>query len=205
MSDCGCGSEQADELERSTLIMLLLINGLMFLAEFILGWWAQSAGLIADSLDMLADATVYAISLYAVGKALSLKIRAAQVSGVLQIVLGLGVLLEVLRRVLYGSEPQSTLIMLVGGVALFANIVCLALISKHRGGGVHMRASWIFSTNDVIANVGVIVSGGLVALIGNRYPDLIIGTLISLLVIRGGISILKDAKREMASDSACGG
>ena len=204
MSDCGCGSEQADKLERSTLIILLLINGAMFLVEFGLGWWAQSAGLIADSLDMLADAAVYAISLYAVGKALSMKVRAAQVSGVLQIILGLGVLLEVLRRVLYGSEPQSTLIMLVGGLALFANVMCLALISKHKEGGVHMRASWIFSTNDVIANVGVIISGGLVALMGNRYPDLIIGSLISLLVIRGGVTILQDAKRE-ASESACGG
>ena len=75
MPECGCGSEQAEKLERKTLIILLAINGFMFLAEVILGWLAQSTGLIADSLDMLADAGVYGISLYAVGRRPQERIR----------------------------------------------------------------------------------------------------------------------------------
>jgi len=199
MSDCGCGAEQAEKLERKTLILLLSINAFMFVAELILGWLAQSTGLIADSLDMLADASVYGLSLYAVGKGILHQAKAAQVSGFLQIILGLGVLFEVIRRLLFGSEPQGTLIILVGVVALLANIACLVLISKHREGGVHMRASWIFSTNDVIANLGVIVSGMLVGIIGSRFPDLIVGTIISLIVVRGGIKILQDAKETRES------
>jgi len=204
MSGCGCGTEQADKLERKTLIMLLSINAVMFAVELILGLLAQSTGLIADSLDMLADAAVYGISLYAVGKGIIHQAKAAQVSGFLQIILGIGVLFEVLRRLLFGSEPQSTLIMSVGALALLANIICLVLISKHKDGGVHMRASWIFSTNDVIANLGVIISGALVAIIGSRFPDLIVGALISLIVVRGGIKILEDAKntRESATCSS---
>ncbi len=199
MSGCSCGAEQAESLERKTLIVLLYINAFMFVAELTLGWLAQSTGLIADSLDMLADATVYGLSLYAVGKGIIKQAKAARVSGYLQIILGLGVLLEVLRRLLFGSEPQSTLIIVVGAVALLANIICLVLISKHRDGGVHMRASWIFSTNDVIANLGVIISGVFVAIIGSRYPDLIIGTIISAVVIRGGIKILQDANETQES------
>jgi len=194
MSDCGCGAEQTDKPERKTLIVLLSINAFMFVSELVVGWLAQSTGLIADSLDMLADAAVYGLSLYAVGKGIVRQARAAQVSGLLQIILGLGVLFEVLRRLLFGSEPQSTLIIVVGSAALLANIICLVLISRHREGGVHMRASWIFSTNDVIANLGVIVSGLLVTILGSRFPDLIVGTIISLIVIRGGIKILHDAK-----------
>lgn len=193
MSDCGCGTEQADKLERKTLITLLSINGFMFVVEAVLGWYAQSTGLIADSLDMLADATVYGLSLYVVGKGIALQAKSATVSGVLQIVLGVGVLFEVVRRLAFGSEPQSALIVAVGLAALVANVICLILISKHRDGGVHMRASWIFSTNDVIANLGVILSGVLVWLIGSRYPDLVIGTVISIIVIRGGIKILREA------------
>ena len=193
MSDCGCGTEQADKLERKTLITLLSINGFMFVVEAVLGWYAQSTGLIADSLDMLADATVYGLSLYVVGKGIALQAKSATVSGVLQIVLGVGVLFEVVRRLAFGSEPQSALIVSVGLAALVANVICLFLISKHRDGGVHMRASWIFSTNDVIANLGVILSGVLVWLIGSRYPDLVIGTVISIIVIRGGIKILREA------------
>lgn len=195
MSDCGCGADQADELERKTLIILLSINAFMFVTELVLGWIAQSTGLVADSLDMLADAAVYGISLYAVGKGVLQQARSAQISGMLQVILGFGVLFEVIRRLMFGSEPQSLLIMTVGFVALLANLACLMLISKHRDGGVHMRASWIFSTNDVIANLGVIFSGVLVALLSSRYPDLIVGTIISLVVIRGGITILKDARQ----------
>ena len=124
-------------------------------------------------------------------------------SGYLQIILGLGVLFEVVRRMVFGSEPQSMLIMVVGAVALLANVICLLLISKHKDGGIHMRASWIFSTNDVIANLGVILSGALVAFVGNRYPDLVVGTIISIVVIRGGTKILKDAKE--TQESVCSG
>jgi Co/Zn/Cd efflux system component len=194
MSDCGCGTEQAEKLERTTLTYLLLINGAMFVIEAVLGVIAQSTGLIADSLDMLADAAVYGISLYVVGKGVARQAKAATVSGWLQIILGVGVLFDVLRRYLFGSDPQSILIMSVGLAALAANITCLVLISKHRDGGVHMRASWIFSTNDVIANVGVIVSGALVWLLGSRHPDLVVGAVIATVVVRGGIKILKEAK-----------
>ncbi|MBT8146048.1 MAG: cation transporter [Gammaproteobacteria bacterium] len=194
MADCGCGTELADKLERKTLMALLAINAFMFVTEIILGWMAESAGLIADSLDMLADAGVYGLSLFAVGKGIQMQSKAASISGVLQIILGLGVLLEVFRRLLFGSEPESLLIMCVGAVALIANVYCLVLISRHRDSGVHMRASWIFSTNDVIANLGVIISGGLVWVFGSRYPDLIVGAIISAVVVRGGLKILNEAR-----------
>jgi Co/Zn/Cd efflux system component len=112
---------------------------------------------------------------------------------VLQIALGLGVLIEVARRSVYGSEPISLLIIVTGLVALVANVICLALIAKHRDGGIHMRASWIFSTNDVIANVGVVISGGLVMLLGSRVPDLVVGSVVALIVLRGGVRIVREA------------
>lgn len=178
------------------LIILLCINALMFVVEITLGIFSQSTALIADSMDMLADATVYGIGLYAVGRPALLKIKAAHISGVFQIILGFSVSLDVLRRLIWGSEPESLLMMTVGVLALIANLICLALISKHREGEVHMRASWIFSKNDVIANLGIILGGGMVYLLDSRYPDLIIGLLISILVIRGGRQIIQDAKQE---------
>src|SRR5690606_21954031 len=119
---------------------------------------------------------------------------AATASGLMQIALGAGVLLEVARRYLYGSEPSSALMTVTGALAFGANLLCLALLAKHREGGVHMRASWIFSTNDVIANLGVVASGALVALLDNRLPDLVIGAAVSALVVRGGLRILAEAR-----------
>ncbi len=194
MADDGSELEEAAELERQTLWILIAINGAMFLAEAFAGWRGESAGLLADSLDMLADASVYGIALYAVSRSRRFQTSAATASGVVQIALGFGVLFEVVRRFLFGSDPVSMLMMAVGTLALVANVSCLLLLAKHREGGIHMRAAWIFSTNDVIANIGVIISGGLVLYLGSRLPDLVIGALISVVVIRGGLQIWLEAE-----------
>lgn len=201
MSDCGCEFEAQNEAERRTLRVLLYINAFMFVVEFSAGVVAYSAGLLADSLDMLADAGVYALSLYAVGRNQLLKARAAHISGVIQILLGLAVIAEVGRRFVFGSSPDSMLMLGTGALALAANLSCLALLAKHREGEVHMRASWIFSTNDVLANLGVILSAVLVAFTASSLPDLIIGLIISALVIRGGIIILSEAKMAQADNN----
>ena len=142
--------------------------------------------------------------MYAVGKEVFVKIKAAHISGIFQIILGVTVLFDIVRRAILGSEPESLLMVVVGIVALIANIICLRLISKHRDGEIHMRASWVFSKNDVIANLGVILGGVLVYLLDSRFPDLIIGLAISIIVIRGGIQLIKDAKNEKQNQSAAG-
>jgi len=84
--------------------------------------------------------------------------------------------------------------MTFGLLALIANVTCLALIAKHRHGDVNMRASWICSQNDVIANVGVILAGFLVLITQSHLPDLIIGLIVVVFVIHGGVRILMAAR-----------
>ena len=196
MSNCDCSIEVESKEQARVLIVLLAINAVMFVTEIVAGVLAESTGLIADSLDMLADAAVYGIGLYAVGRALSVKVRAAFVSGYLQIGLALIVALDIGRRAVFGSEPEPSFMVLVSVFALVANVTCLMLLAKHRDGEVHMRASWIFSKNDVIANAGVILSGLLVYGLGSRWPDLIVGLLIVTVVLRGGLAIVADARQE---------
>ena len=108
--------------------------------------------------------------------------------------LALGVLAEVARRAVTGSAPEAPLIIGTAAVALVANVVCMLALARHRSGGAHMQASWIFTTNDVIANLGVILAGALVSWTSSAVPDLIIGTLIGLLVLRGAMKILRLSK-----------
>lgn len=201
MSGCGCEFEIQNKNQTRVLKQLLWINAVMFVFEIGLGIVAESTALIADSMDMFADAAVYGLGLYAVGRSAANKNRAAHASGLLQITLGLLVIADVVRRYLLGSEPDSILMIGVGMLALIANITCLKLLSKHRDGEVHMRASWIFSKNDVIANLGIIISGLIVYWTQMALADLVIGLLISLLVIRGGFQILRDVESERASAS----
>jgi Co/Zn/Cd efflux system component len=126
-----------------------------------------------------------------VGRAASAKTRAAHAAGWLQLALALGALAEVVRRFIGGSEPVSALMMGMGLVALIANVTCLVLISKKRDAGAHMKASYIFSANDVIANAGVIAAGALVWATGSPYPDLVIGTIVAFIVLNGARRILK--------------
>lgn len=181
---------EGDAREASTLRVLLAINAAMFLVELVAGWRAESAGLLADSLDMLADALVYGLALHAVGRAPRHKLRTAHGAGWLQMALALGALAEVGRRAVFGSEPVSGLMMGIALLALLANSCCLWLVSRQRDRGAHMRASWIFSANDVLANLGVIAAGALVAWTGAAWPDLVIGTVIGLVVLNGARRIL---------------
>lgn len=197
MGDCNCSVEINDASQKKILYWLMAINGVMFVTECSVGWLAESTALLADSFDMLADAVVYGIGLFAVGKALHVKANAALASSYFQACLGVLLLIDIARRTLLGSAPVSPLMITMGTLALIANIICLMLIQKHKDGEVHMRASWIFSTNDVIANFGIILSGLLVGLLNNRWPDIFIGILISLIILRGARLIYTDAKGEL--------
>jgi Co/Zn/Cd efflux system component len=182
MSGCGCEVELKDDQQKTVLYWLLAINATMFVFEIGLGWLSESTALIADSLDMLADAIVYAIALYAVGKSIQHKAYAALVSGYFQLGLGVLILLDISRRLVGESEPHSWFMIGVGSVALIANVICLMLIRKHNNDEVHMRASWI-----------------LVMVLEQRWPDIVIGSIISMLILRGAYMILTDAKQELVS------
>lgn len=196
MSGCGCEVEIKDQSQRQVLYWLLGINATMFVIEMGIGLLADSTALIADSLDMLADAVVYGVALYAIGKSLLHKANAARISGFFQMALGLLIIIDIVRRSFYGSEPVSGLMMAMGAVALVANVICLVIIRKQRNEEVHMRASWIFSANDVIANLGVIFAGVLVFWLDSRWPDLVIGVIVSCVVLRGAKMILEEAGNE---------
>ena len=204
MSGCGCDVEIKDASQKRVLVVLLLINACMFVVELGFGWVAESTALIADSLDMLADAVIYGIGLYAVGRSLQHKANAALISGYFQGVLGCLIVVDIIRRVWLGSEPVSELMIGVGFAALVANVICLLLILKHRNGDVNMRASWICSRNDVIANVGVITAGGLVGWFDSSWPDIVIGAVVALVILHGVRSIIHEARKELSEDETEG-
>ena len=182
--------------QKKLLWSVLAINFLFFLIEMTTGLISKSMGLVADSLDMLADSFVYGISLFAVGGTLIKKKRIAKLAGYFQIALAIVGFAEVLRR-FFGTEklPDFSTMIIVSIFALAANGICLYILQKSKSKEeAHMKASMIFTSNDVIINLGVITAGLLVNWLSSSKPDLIIGTIVFVLVIQGAFRILKLSK-----------
>lgn len=189
------GYFRQENRQRQVLWWVLGINAFFFVFEMGAGWWAGSMGLVADSLDMLADALVYGMSLLVVGGAVAHKKKVARYSGFLQMLLASLGLAEVIRRFFEPvALPLFQWMIGVSVLALLANVVCLWLINRVKGREAHMRASAIFTSNDIVVNSGVILAGVLVYLWQSRWPDLIIGCVVFALVMRGALRILKLAR-----------
>lgn len=179
--------------QRQILKIALLLNLAMFVIGMIAGVLAQSIGLMADALDMLADASAYGLGLMAVTRDFSFRKNSARLSGTLLLILGLGILAEVTHRAFVGSEPQAAIMMGFSLLSLAVNVTVLRMLAPFRMGEVHLRATWIFTRADVIANVGVLAAGLLILLTGWTALDLVAGFLIGCYVMKEAIEILKDS------------
>jgi Co/Zn/Cd efflux system component len=182
--------------QKKLLWSVLVINFAFFIIEMATGLISKSMGLVADSLDMLADSFVYGISLFAVGGTLIKKKRIAKLAGYLQITLAIIGFVEVLRRFLVEEKlPDFSTMIIVSILALIANGTCLYILQKSKSKEeAHMKVSMIFTSNDVIINLGVIIAGVLVNWLSSSKPDLIIGTIVFILVVQRAFRILKLSK-----------
>lgn len=183
------------------LVKALMLNVLLVIILIVSGIVAQSNALLANGLDNLSDAAVYGLSYFALFKGLKWQIRAARVSGVMLIILAIGVTVEAIRGFLYGSEPLGSTIMIMSIIAAAINILSLKVLKSTHTENVNLRAAWKFSINDLLANLGALVAGLLVIVLRTNIPDLIVGLLIAIYATKEGIEILKDAKNEAGSNS----
>ena len=196
-----CCSAKGAELERlarqaeqrRVLIVVLIINAVMFFAEFGAGLVAGSAALMADATDMLGDALVYGVSLYAIARSDRWKAGVAAFKGAFILLLGLGILVNVAIKIQSGVPPSSSLMLVFGGAALVANLVCLGLLWRFRAQDVNMASTWECSRNDVISNVGVLIAAALVAVTSSPWPDIFIGLAMAAVVLRSAVRVLGES------------
>jgi cobalt-zinc-cadmium efflux system protein len=183
-----------DQRQRRTLLLVLVLNFGLFLALGVAGWLADSSALLANAADNASDSAVYLISFLAVGRAPRWKKTAATMSGVLLLLFAIGVLADVGRRWLMGTEPIGPTMMVMALAAALVNLWCLKLLQKVDSDDVNMRAAETFSFNDFVSNGGILVAGGLVLWLGQAWPDLIVGALVAIVAAKGAFEILSDVR-----------
>ena len=205
-----CCSTKAQELEllakqadqRRVLVVVLLINAVMFVAEFGAGLIAGSTALMADASDMLGDALVYGVSIYAISRSGRWKAGAAALKGAVILILAVSIMGNVAVKLASGVPPSSTLMLVFGGAALVANLFCLSLLWRFRGQDVNMRSTFECSRNDVISNCGVLVAAGVVAVSSSPWPDILIGSAMAVVILRSAVRVLGDALPQLGTERA---
>jgi len=181
--------------ERKLLLQVLSINFFFFLLEILMGFISNSMGLVADSLDMLADSLVYGLALFAIGGTAIRKKNIAKASGYFQLLLAIFGVTEVIRRFLgFSDVPTFQTMIIISTLALIGNATSLVLLQKSKNTEAHIQASMIFTSNDIIINLGVIIAGVLVFVTNSKIPDLAVGAIVFLIVMRGSYRILQMAK-----------
>ncbi|WP_296650094.1 cation transporter [Paraburkholderia sp.] len=185
--------------QRKTIKIALVLNLAMFVIGIVAGWRAQSMGILSDALDMLTDAAAYALALMAFSRGMSFKRNAARWTGGILVLLGAGMIAEVIRRWYAGSEPIGMVMLAYSVVSFAVNLYVLVQLAKYRRGEVHMRASYICTRADVLANIAVFLSGGIVLATGFRAVDLLAGFVIGLYVLREAVEILREANEAGAT------
>lgn len=194
-----CCETKTDELallrERQARILkiVLAINALMFLVEIGAGLIARSTALLADSLDMLGDAFVYGLSLYALRRSPRWRAGAALTKGVIMAGFGVGVVAEAVLKAVTGTVPIVGMMGIFGLLALAANAVCFVLLIRHRADDLNMRSTWICSRNDLLANGGVLLAATGVAVTGSAWPDILVGLVIASIVLSSAWGVIRQS------------
>ena len=196
------GNDNNGGQERRTLWIVLLLNAAIAAGFFVSGFFADSSALIANGVDNLSDTAVYALSLVALTRGQTWKTRAAVASGVMLLIFAGGILIDVGRRYVQGSEPIGPTMMVMSAIAGVVNYLCLRLLQRLKDPDVNLRAATTFSFNDFISNGGVIVAGVLVLWLGTSWPDLLAGALIAAVAFKGGIEILQSVREDKRSKSS---
>lgn len=188
------------EYKRALWIVILLNVG-YGLIEIIGGIIADSQALKADALDFLGDGLITFLGVLAIGWSMIWRARSALIQGVFLGALGLGVFMSTIYRVVVLNQPNAELMGVFGFIALVVNVLAAIALLPHRTGDANVRAVWLFSRNDAIGNVAVVVAAGLVAWTGTRWPDLLVSLVIAGIFMHSSWSIVQDAMADLREET----
>ncbi len=201
-SCCEVPEPTEDGGQRKAIVIVLFINLFFFFGEGIAGILSQSSSLLADAVDMGGDALVYFLSLLALNRSLRLKSKVALFSSGFEFILGLGVLVEVISKLNRDIQPVSTTMLVVGFLALLANLTSGFLLLSHRDKDINMKAVWNCTRNDILNNFFTLVAGGCVYFFNSKWPDIIGGFLIAGLIVFFSSRVLIESLRHLRQSNS---
>lgn len=191
MKDC-CQLEIHNKKVIKTLWIVLWINLIIFFVQFSAAIIANSSSLLANSIDMIGDVLAYAISIYTFNKGEKWNAGVSLVKGMIVFMFACFVLLDAIKQIFVPEGvPTSNLMLIFSLLALGANSICLWLLTTYQNDSLNMKSVWICSRNDILVNLSVIFTAGLVFYFRSRWPDIIIGLALTVVLFKSAIHIMK--------------
>lgn len=192
-----CAVDALHNKQRGTLIKVLWINAIMFIAIAAAAFYAQSTALLSDSLDNLGDALTYGLSLYAVSKGTSTKAKVALFKGLLIFLAACVVIAQIVYRLSNPVIPSYEIMSIFSVAGLIANGLCLYLLWRHRNEDINMSSVFECSRNDIASNLSVILAAVGVWIFNSGIPDIIIASLLATLLLSSSARVIKGALMEL--------
>jgi Co/Zn/Cd efflux system component/copper chaperone CopZ len=187
---------------KRALWIVVLLNTGYGVIEIVGGFLAGSQSVKADALDFIGDGVISFLGLIAVGWGLAARAKAALAQGIFLGALGAGVLVATAYRVLVHHQPEARLMGILALIGLVVNVVSAVVLLPHRQGDANVRAVWLFSRNDAIGNIAVVMAALLVAWTQTPWPDLVVAVVIAALFLQSSFSIIKDARSDLQAARA---
>lgn len=202
LDSCGCTGDleraERDRAYRRALWWVVILNIAFGVCELVGGFIADSQALKADSLDFLGDGSITFVGLLALGWTAAARARVALTQGLFLGALGLWVIGMAVWRALNAVTPNAELMGGIGLAALLVNVNAAQILARFReSGDAQARAIWLFSRNDAINNVAVIVAAVLVFWLESAWPDIIVAALIAAIFIHSAWEIIRQALAEI--------
>lgn len=182
---------------RRALGVVVALNLGMGIAEMAGGLFGLSQALKADALDFLGDGFITLLGLLAISRGPRWRARAAFLQGLFLAILAVGVVVVALYRAIAQQIPEAEVMSSVGVIALATNVTAALILVPHRHGDASVRAVWLFSRNDALGNVAVIVAGGFVFWTDTVWPDILTAMIIAGLFLSSSLEILRASRREL--------
>jgi Co/Zn/Cd efflux system component len=197
--ESGCAADVLRDRQRGTLIKVLWINAVMFVAIVAAALYGKSTALLSDSLDNLGDALTYGLSLFAVAGTAATKARVALFKGALIFLAAGAVIVQIVHRLMVPVVPSYEIMGVFSVAGLVANGLCLFLLWRHRADDINMSSVYECSRNDIASNVSVILAAAGVWAFDSAWPDIVVGSLLAALLLWSSARVLRGALAELRS------
>jgi cobalt-zinc-cadmium efflux system protein len=177
---------------------------IIFFAELICGYLANSLALLSDAGHLFADVMALGISLAAVYisrlPANSQKtfgyhraeIIAALINGVTLLLIAIFIFLESYKRLLAPQEVKSIPMLIVAAIGLAANAIVFLRLRHIAHDNLNVRAAFLHVVGDMLASVAVIIGGLVMIFTGNYIVDPIISALVGLIILKGAYGVIRE-------------